>query len=277
MKQVDLHIHTTFSDGKLTPCEVIKEAYHRDIAAVAITDHDTMGGVDQAIKAGQKYGVEVVPGIELSTYFRDKEIHILGFYCEAKHKLLEKTLSFIRQARYYRIRKMLDLLKKIGINLEMKEVMAIAGGESLGRPHLAELIFQKGYCHSPREAFQLYLGEGKPAYVKRLKMSAEIAFKLVRRSGGLAILAHPGIYRIDKFIPELKCLGLSGLEVFHPDHNLATCLRYYRLAQKYGLIISGGSDFHGPDFGAAAAPGAVTVSYNFLERIKARKENVKIV
>lgn len=273
MKKADLHVHTTFSDGKMTPYEVIKEAYHRDLAAVGITDHDTLGGIVPAINAGEIYGVEVVPGVELSTYFAGKELHILGYYCRAGDSLLHKTLILIRQARHKRMIKMLALLQDVGIKLELEEVLAFAaGGESLGRPHLAELLCLKGYCKTPAEAFRIFLGEGKPAYVKRAKLGPAQAIRLIRRSGGVAVLAHPGIYREEGLIPLLCEMGLCGIEAFHPDHRLSACRRFYRMGRKYNLVITGGSDFHGQGFGASSAPGAVAVSYDCVQKLKKSAE-----
>ncbi|MEW5921055.1 MAG: PHP domain-containing protein [Bacillota bacterium] len=276
MKEVDLHIHTTFSDGKLTPYQVIERAYYKDIAAVGITDHDTMRGISQAMEAGRIFGIEVVPGVELSTYYAGKELHILGYYCRAENFLLKKTLAFVRLDRYNRIVKMLALLKKEGIDLDLKDVLALAaGGESLGRPHLAEALCQKGYCQTPVEAFQRFLGDGKPAYVKRLKISSYNAIRLIRRSGGIAVLAHPGLYKKDGLIPLLKLHGLSGIEAFHPDHRSAECRRYCQMGLKYNLLITGGSDFHGQGSGSSAAPGAVVVDYGCLDRLKRAVGNPK--
>lgn len=269
MAGADLHVHTSFSDGKLTPYQVIETACSRGLAAVGITDHDTMQGIPQALRAGQKLSIEVVPGVELSTYFAGKEIHILGYYCHAENPLLKKTLSIIRMDRYNRIIKMLALLKKSGVDLGLKDVLEVAGGgESLGRPHLALALCQKGYCRTQREAFQRFLSAGKPAYVKRLKISSPAAIQLIRRSGGIAVLAHPKLYRKDSIITRLVWYGLSGVEVFHPNHRNIDCRRYCYYAKKLHLIVTGGSDFHGFDTSSLAAPGDVAVSYYCFKVLK---------
>jgi 3',5'-nucleoside bisphosphate phosphatase len=263
MKKADLHIHTIFSDGKLTPYQIIKEACRKDITAVGITDHDTMRGIPQALQAGRELKVEVVPGVELSTDFKGEEVHILGYYCRAENTLLKNTLAIVRMDRYNRIVKMLKRLKDLDIDLSLKDVLKTAsGGESLGRPHLAEALCRKGVCITPREAFQRFLAKGKPAFVKRLKISAHFAIQIIRKSGGVAVLAHPGLYKRDSLIHQLRDHGLSGIEAFHPDHRLADCRQYCRIAQKYNLFVTGGSDFHSQGFGA------VVVNYRCLQILK---------
>jgi len=269
MAEADLHVHTSFSDGKLTPYQVIEAACSRGLTAVGITDHDTMKGIPQALWAGRKLNMEVVPGVELSTYFIGKEIHILGYYCQAENPLLKKTLSIIRMDRYSRIIKMLALLKKNSVDLDFKDVLEVAdGGDSLGRPHLAVALCQKGFCRTPGEAFQRFLSKGKPAFVKRLKISSPVAIQLIRRSGGIAVMAHPKLYRKDSVIPLLARYGLAGIEVFHPDHRRVDCRRYNLFAKKLQLIVTGGSDFHGHNATSNAAPGDVAVSYYCLEALK---------
>lgn len=269
MAGADLHVHTSFSDGRLTPYQVVETACTRGLAAVGITDHDTMRGIPQALRAGQKLNVEVVPGVELSTYFSGKEIHILGYYCQEENPLLKNALSIIRKERYNRIIKMLALLKINGVELGLHDVLEIAGGgESLGRPHIAVALCQKGFCRTPAEAFQRFLSEGKPAYVKRLKISSPVAIQMIRRSGGIAVLAHPKLYCKDSVIPMLARYGLSGIEAFHPDHRKLDCRRYFNYAMKLHLFVTGGSDFHGYDSSSLAAPGDVTVNYDRLKMIK---------
>ncbi len=269
MKKADLHVHTVFSDGKFTPYQIIKEACRMDITAVGITDHDTMSGIPQALQAGRELNVEVVPGVELSTDFEGQEVHILGYYCNAENTLLKNTLAIVRMDRYNRIVKMLARLKELGIDLTLKDVLDMATeGESLGRPHLAEALCRKGYSGTSREAFQRFLSTGKPAFVKRLKIAATVAIKIISKSGGVAVLAHPGLYKKDSLIPRLINHGLSGIEAFHPDHRLADCRRYWRIGQKYNLIITGGSDFHSQGLASNSALGTVVVDYRCLQILK---------
>lgn len=268
-KKADLHVHTVFSDGKLTPLEVIKEACRRDIAAVGITDHDTMRGVPQALRAGQKYDVEVVPGVEMSTDFGGQEVHIIGYYCRTDNPLLKKTLTFVREDRYNRIVKMIDRLKKMGIEIPLEDVLKLAtGGESLGRPHLAEALTQKGYCKTPREAFELFLDNGKPAFVKRLKIASPVAIRIIRKSGGIPILAHPGLYKDDSIISRLIKHGIMGIEAYHPDHRTEAARRYYTLGKQLNLLITGGTDFHCQNKVSAPALGSVFVEYCDLDMLK---------
>ena len=267
MKKADLHIHTVYSDGKLTPYQIIREAYRKDIMAVGITDHDTMRGVPQALQAGRKFKVEVVPGVELSTDFEGQEVHILGYYCRPENILLNKTLALIRKDRYNRIIKMLKRLKEMGINLTLEDVMKMAtGGESLGRPHLAEALSSKGFCKTPREAFKRLLDKGKPAFVKRLKITSIVAIRIIQKSGGTAVLAHPGLYKDDSLIMHLSKYGLSGIEAFHPDHNAVDSQRYCDIAQEHNLFITGGSDFHSQE--SVSAVGAITIDYRYLKILK---------
>ena len=234
MKKTDLHVHTVFSDGKLTPFQVIQEAYHKDIAAVGITDHDTMRGIPHALQAARKFNVEVVPGLELSTDCEGQEVHILGYYCRAENIILNKTLAHVRRDRYNRIVKMIARLKDLGIDLTLKDVLKMAkGGESLGRPHLAAALCHKGYCNTPREAFLRFLDKGKPAFVNRLKIASTVAIQIIRKSGGVPVLAHPGMYKNDSLISPLIQHGLLGIETFHPDHGPVDCRRYYRIAKYY--------------------------------------------
>lgn len=269
MKKADLHVHTVFSDGKLTPRQVIEEANRKGIAAVGITDHDTMRGIPQALKAGRELKVEVVPGVELSTDCDGEEIHILGYYCQADHNILKNTLTHIRMDRYNRIKKMMDRLNEMGIKLVLEDVLAMtAKGESLGRPHVAAALCKQGYCKTPREAFQRFLEKGKPAFVKRLKIYATVAIQLIRKAGGVAVLAHPGLYKKDNLIPKLIPYGLKGLEAFHPNHNLTDCRRYCRIAQKYNLLITGGSDYHGQDPDSGSSLATFGVDYHCLQILK---------
>ncbi len=267
MKKADLHIHTVYSDGKLTPYQVIREAYRKDIMAVGITDHDTMRGVPQALQAGRKFQVEVVPGVELSTDFEGKEVHILGYYCRPENIMLNKTLALVRKDRYNRIIKMLKRLKEIGIDLTFEDVMKTAtGGESLGRPHLAEALTSKGFCKTPREAFKLFLDKGKPAFVKRLKITTRVAIRIIQKAGGVAVLAHPGLYKDDSLIFHLIKYGLSGIEAFHPDHSAVHSQRYCGIAQEHDLFITGGSDFHSQE--SVSTVGEITIDYRYLKILK---------
>ena len=268
MSRVDLHVHTSVSDGLLTPEQIVKEADELGVSAIGITDHDTMQGLPYAENAGRTYGVEIVPGVELSSDYQGKEIHFLGYYCDPSDPALRKNLKKIRLDRFERMIKMIEKLKKLGISIELSDVLNIVKGDLLGRPHLAMALCEKGYCQTPVDAFKQYIGAKGPAYVERLKFSPYDAIYLIRNAKGIPVLAHPGLYGEDAIIPSLVNAGLLGIEVFHPDHQLFANLRYMKVAKKYNLLITGGSDFHGPNLGSSPHLGHVSINYLYLEKLK---------
>ncbi|RJX24671.1 MAG: PHP domain-containing protein [Dethiobacter sp.] len=268
---VDLHIHTTFSDGLLNPCQVVAEANKKGMAAIGITDHDTMRGVACAETAGKKYGLEIIPGVELSTSYEDKEPHLLGYYCDPENPQLHKILKDVSTSRHERMVKMVDKLKNLGIDIQIEEVLEKARGDMLGRPHLALVICQKGYCRTPAEVFAKYIGNNCPAYVERYRLSLQEALNLVRGAGGIPVLAHPGLYKADELIPSMVRMGLLGIEAFHPEHRIIDRCRYLKMAGKYNLLITGGSDYHGKDMGSSGFIGTVRLDYKYLDKLKELK------
>ena len=267
-RRVDLHIHTTFSDGSLSPEQVVRTAKKKAIAAVGITDHDTIEGVAPAQKAGQRYSVEVVPGLELSTTMNGKEFHLLGYYCDPLNTRLESLLEQMADSRHQRMKKMIAKLKEMNIEVDVAEILARTKGKAPGRPHLALELYRKGYCSTPAEAFTRFIGKGCPAYTERFKLDLFAAITLVRGAGGIPVLAHPGIYGEDTFTPEMVTGGLLGIEVFHPDHRSADEEKYKLLAKKYNLLVTGGSDYHGEGIGTAPVLGAVAIDYCYLQKLK---------
>lgn len=268
MNRVDLHVHTTVSDGMLTPHQVVLEASKRGLSAIGITDHDTMQGLPYAEAAGRKYGVEVVPGVELSADYEGKEIHLAGYFCDPNNPVLRKTLKKIRLNRFERMVKMVEKLKQLGIPLELSDVLKNVKGNLLGRPHLALTLCEMGYCQNPAEAFKRYIGARGPAYVERMKFTPFDAIFLIRNARGIPVLAHPGLYGQDAMIPALVSAGLLGIEVFHPDHQLFTNLRYLKIARKYNLLVTGGSDFHGSNLGSSPHVGHISISQLYLEKLQ---------
>ncbi len=268
MGRADLHVHTSKSDGFMDPFAVVKEALNRNIAALAITDHDTMGGLSSAEKAGKTYGIEVVPGIEFSADCNGKEIHILGYYCERESKELGQILLELKKSRLERMDRMIQKLKKLNLPIQLSDVQKTTKGEVLGRPHLALALCRKGYCKTTAEAFSRYIGSEAPAYVKRYKITTAEAIRLILNSGGIPVLAHPGLYNADGIIPALLRTGLMGIEVFHPDHRLTDIFRYQKIARKYNLLLTGGSDYHGAGVGSSPFLGYVTVDTQYLEKMK---------
>jgi len=246
--KVDLHIHTTFSDGKFTPEQVVKKANELKLYAIAITDHDTVDGILPAIIESKKYkGLEIIPGIELSTYHGDQEVHILGYYIDYGDLNLKNQLLELQQHRKKRLEKILAKLNNIDVNISINDVNKYSDGTSVGRPHIAQALIEKGYVSSIKEAFDKYLGKGRPAYVPRKKLTPFEAIKLIQNSNGIPVLAHPGLLEDDSIIYELINNGILGIEVIHKDHTQDDTNRYIKIALEHNLLLTGGSDSHGEE------------------------------
>lgn len=241
----DLHCHTTASDGTLSPTELVRLAKEIGLKAIGITDHDTIQGWNEAEEAGNRYGVEILKGIELNTDWQGVEVHILGYEIRSDNSSLRKQLSQLRQARRNRMLQILQQLEKIGIRIFPEDVEKFALGESIGRPHIAQTLVEKGYVSSIKEAFDRYIGYGAPAYVPRFKLTPEEGIHMIREAEGVAVLAHPGVHHLETSIPIFVKQGLQGVEVSHSEHTLEDEIRYRKVALHYDLIMTGGSDFHG--------------------------------
>ncbi|MDE2027246.1 MAG: PHP domain-containing protein [Candidatus Omnitrophica bacterium] len=242
----DLHIHTYFSDSTASPQEVADEAKAAGLSCIAITDHDIIEGVAPAIEAAGPHGIEVVPGIELSSEFENCDIHILGYFIDyQKGPMLERIDTFLN-ARMDRMKRMIMNLKGVGVNnIEFEEVCALTHSRAVGRSHLAMLLQQKGWVNNIKAAFEKYLGPGCPGYAPKYKQTPFEAIELIRRSGGVAVMAHPMLTQKDELIPRFVAAGLKGLEVYYPNTMDAVVQFYERIARKNGLIATGGSDAHG--------------------------------
>ncbi|NLZ94129.1 MAG: PHP domain-containing protein [Firmicutes bacterium] len=243
----DMHVHTTASDGMLSPKEVVKLAAKKGLTALAITDHDTVDGIQEAQAVGHKMGIEIWPGVELSTEYHDKEIHLLGLGIEPSSNSLYTLLNMLRESRFERMKKIVTNLRGMGYKICMEEVLQQAGNAAPGRPHVARVLVKKGYMASVSEAFATLLERGLPAYVERYKLSPKAAIAAIRAAGGVACWAHPGLVKEDFLLTTFIENGLQGLEVFHSDHSYSEEKKYLHLAQQYKLLISGGSDFHGKE------------------------------
>ena len=273
---IDLHIHTTASDGTMTPARMVFHAAGSGLKAVAITDHDTVDGVSEAIAAGKEAGIEVVPGVEIGVDYPG-EMHILGYYIDHKNSGLARGLSCLCRYREERNPMMIEKLRELGFDITLEEVAGIAGGNVIGRPHFAALLTRKGYTADNREAFDRYLGAGKPAYVKKDRLSPQDGIKMIIEAGGIPVLAHPRYLRIredhslKELIHELRGFGLKGIEVFYPEHTPEETERFYQLASATGLLVTGGTDFHGtnkPGLKIGTGPGDLRVRYSLLEKLK---------
>ncbi len=278
---IDLHVHTTASDGTMTPEEVVFHAARQGLRAIAVTDHDTVDGVEEALEAGSRAGIEVVPGVEIGVDYPG-EMHILGYFVDPHNPRLQRGLSLLRRYREERNPRMVEKLRGLGFDISIGEVAEAAGGNVIGRPHIAAVMKQKGYVRDFDEAFELYLGAGKPAYVKKDKLTPREGIELVTAAGGIAVLAHPkylevsGDKSLQALIEELVGYGLEGIEVFYTTHTPEETDRYFNLAERNGLLVTGGTDFHGNNKEAieiGKGAGGLAVSYEFLEKLKRRVGN----
>jgi len=262
-KFADMHVHTRISDGVSAPEEVVEQAKKAGLTAVCIADHDSIGAIEQALWASQKYGVEVIPSIELSSQIGDKELHILGYFVDWRAKWFRDKLVELQEDRRKRVKIMIDRLAGLGVKIPYNLVISIDGGV-IGRPHIALAMLDRGYVKTFQEAFDKYLGHGKPAYVGKYPLTPVEALDIIRRAGGVPVLAHPLYARADDMLPELVEQGLRGIEVYHSKHDASTTKHYKQLAEKYGLTITGGSDSHGRE----VSVGSVLVPYSFIENLK---------
>lgn len=245
---LDLHIHTTASDGTCTPEEVVRLAKKKGFSLIAITDHDTMDGVKEALEAGKKYNVEVIPGVEISAGV-DLEVHMLGYGMSPDHPVMAEMMEDMRQARIERMVKIIQNLRNMGIDITQEEVEALADG-AIGRPHIARVLISHGVVPDVRTAFREYIGLNAPAYAERRKMTSEKVIRNIRAAGGVPVLAHGGLLRIsevqmNQWIDNMVKAGMMGLECYHNAHTPAMERFMRSAAQRRGLLVTGGSDFHG--------------------------------
>lgn len=243
--KADLHMHTTFSDGMLSPYELVKKCKQRGLSVIAITDHDSVGAFPDAIAYGKEFGVEVIPGVELSAMHGDRDIHILGYFLDYTNQHLLEYLEFFRIERVKRAERIVAKLNSINVPLTMDAVMGRAGKGAVGRPHIASAMVDEGFITNYQEAFEKFIGNGGPAYERKFHVTPEEAIKLISSSGGLSFLAHPGKYTSDEAINQLIKDGLDGIEVIHPSHSPSDSAHFRGVAGEYFLLESGGSDFHG--------------------------------
>jgi 3',5'-nucleoside bisphosphate phosphatase len=244
--KADLHIHTSYSDGKLKPDEIIDLAKEKGLGIIGVTDHDNIEGSQAMLEHNGKHGIEVIPGIELSADFHGKEIHILGYFMDFKNPALIEHLKLIKNLRIRRIDKMIAKLKDLGVNINSTALFEkYSSSFSVGRPHLANEVLVQGYVKDFQTAFNRYLGDNKPAFVKKDNLNFEIMIELIKVSGGLSFLAHPGSYFRESALVELRKAGISGIEVYHPSHNDNHNKKFMKFVKDHNLLAVGGSDFHG--------------------------------
>jgi 3',5'-nucleoside bisphosphate phosphatase len=267
-ERYDLHAHTTASDGTYTPRQLVELARKNGLAGVAVCDHDTTDGIEEALQAGRESGIEVVPGVEINTEYEGKEVHILGYYFDRSSSVLQDLFRKLREERLTRMERILQKLQAAGLEISEREVLAEADGASVGRPHIARVLVRLGYAEDMRDAFDRWLAKGRPGYVERLKLHPGQAVRLIREAGGVPVIAHPGLIGKDAIVEELIPEGLLGLEALHPDHSPQERERFVEMAKNLGLIATGGSDFHGAGAEHRGDLGSVSVQKEIVEALK---------
>ncbi|MCI1280410.1 MAG: PHP domain-containing protein [Nitrospira sp.] len=276
MSRIDLHLHTTHSDGSCSTREVMTFAKQAGVTALAITDHDIVAGIAEATAIGTELGIEVVPGVEISSRLGESELHILGYFLNWTDPILAQRLSSLRDSRHTRNPKIVQRLNELGIPITYEEVRALAGTESVGRPHIARLLMEKKFVTSAKEAFDRYLANGRPAFVDReLPLPAQ-AVQWIREAGGVPVLAHPTWVRtsadgLRTLVRDLKVTGLGGIEVHYSTHTPSQTTEYLELAKQCDLVVTGGSDFHGvtkPDIEVGIGRGQLKVSEKLLDPLR---------
>ena len=277
MTRIDLHAHTTASDGSLTPEELVRLAKQQGVATLAVTDHDTVAGLSRASTEGRQAGVEIIPGIEISCLFGETELHILGYFINPDDPHLEPALAKYLASREERNPRIVQRLQELGCDLTYAEVKAAAGVATVGRPHIAQALVRRGYVANVSEAFDRYLADDAPAYIPRLLPSPAEAIGLIRQIGGIPVLAHPAYTArlkepFEQVCATLKGLGLLGIEAIYSSHSRQQTDRYRSVSSNQGLLVTGGSDFHGeakPNLLVGTGYGNLTVPPDLLEPMRA--------
>jgi predicted metal-dependent phosphoesterase TrpH len=271
--RVDLHTHSTASDGLLAPARLVVTAREHGVGTLALTDHDTTAGVEEALAEGRRVHVEVIPGVEINTDVDEYEVHMLGYYIDRARADFQAFLARMRAGRIDRAREMVVRLGALGAPVEWARVTAIAAGASVGRPHIARALVEARRVSTVQDAFERFLGRHGPAYVPRLKVTPEEAVEAICAAGGVAVLAHPGWTSsgpVIERVPRLVAHGLGGIEVYYPDHTAEMIASYVAVAEQYHLIVTGGTDFHGGGLATRVPPGSVAVPAEVLPALRAR-------
>lgn len=269
---IELHCHSTASDGDCSPTELVERALSVGLTTLAITDHDTVEGLAEAFEAAQGFSLRMISGVELSCHYEDGEVHLLGYLFEHRDPDFLELLDRLKSERRNRVRHILHKLSELGIELSYEDVQAQVSGDAVGRPHVAKALVAAGHVGSFSQAFDKYIGNSGPAYVGRDHLSLEDGIEAIRRAGGVSVLAHPGVYKDWPKIERAMKLPLHGVEAWHPSHKKAERKRAKKLGGRYNKIITGGSDFHGPraDFhelgSAPVTEGVVTKLINAVAK-----------
>lgn len=276
MSRLDLHVHTTHSDGSLAPADVVALAHKAGVTALSITDHDIITAIPEAMAAGQSLGIEVIPGIEISSLHGESEIHVLGYFLDWQDAELNERLVMLRASRHRRNPLIIEKLQALGIDITYDEVRALAGTDAVGRPHIARVLMDKQVVTSAKEAFDRFLANGKPAYVARELPGPAEAIRWIKAANGLAVLAHPTWVKttegtLTDLVRQLKADGLDGVEVHYSTHTPRQTREYLSLAKQVNLLVTGGSDFHGvtkPDIEVGIGKGMLHVPDSLLPKLR---------
>ncbi|MCK9376921.1 MAG: PHP domain-containing protein [Syntrophobacterales bacterium] len=286
MKYIDLHVHSTASDGSFAPAEVVRQAKAGGLTAMALTDHDTVDGLAEAVAAGDREGVEVIPGVEISAQCPGGTMHILGLFVDYHDGRLDERLAVLKQARIDRNPQIIKKLNDLNIPITMARVEEISGGGQVGRPHIARALMEAGYVTSIQQAFDIFLRKGGKAYVSKYRFPPAEALTMIRESKGIPVLAHPftlglgSAFALKNLLIELKGQGLAGIEVFYSEHTPEQEALYLKLARELDLLITGGSDYHGlnkPEITLGSMASQKKLTYKLVEALKAwRRREFKL-
>ena len=280
MGYIDLHLHTTASDGVMSPSEIVRYAKAKGLQSIAITDHDTIEGLAEGLSEGRRIHFEVIPGIEISAEHSPGSMHLLGFFLDIHHPLLNERLDHLQKARAERNPRIVEKLKRLGIQIAYEEVLKASGGGQVGRPHFAQVLLEKNYVRTFQEAFERFLKKGAPAYVDKFRFTSKEAIHFISEAGGVAVLAHPktlnmnGHAELEALIHRLIQEGLKGIEVYYPEHSPPEVAQYKGLAERYGLLITGGTDYHGIEkngLDIGVGRGEMKIPYSTVEALKAAR------
>ncbi len=265
--KIDLHMHTTYSDGAFSPTELVQKAKEVGLDVISITDHDSVNGLKEAIAVGKEIGIEVIPGLEISTDLDEKEIHLLAYFIDIDNDELQKYLSFFRDERLHRAKRIVQKLRNLGLSITIDDVIDHAQNSAIGRPHIAYSMVNLGLISNYYEAFEKYIGDYGPAFERKIHVSPQSATKLISDAGGLSFIAHPG-YMKESILTDLIKAGIDGIEVIHPSHSENQINFYRGIVNQYCLLEAGGSDFHGGKKEDGNSLGKYLISPNNLEAMR---------
>jgi len=273
---VDLHLHTTASDGTLDSTELIIKAASLGLSTLSITDHDSFSGIDEGAAAADERGIEFIPGVELSSYYRGQDVHILGYFIDHHDPILTERLRHLREARELRARRIVEKLRDAGAAISWADVEKYAKSEAVGRPHVAQALVDRGVVENISEAFEEYLGRDRPGYVAKYVLDLEDIFDIIHGAGGLASLAHPNHWGVDRQVMrKLSDRGLDAVEVWHIDHSEEDTRFYTEMARELGLLLTGGSDCHGTRKKHGFVIGTLDIPDEIIEPLRDRAAEIR--